>query len=301
MKRFLLILTASLLGLALLGAGVHDNAGEYGYQFLDIASNPVALALAGRGVHSEYALASYLSQPASSAPEARRSLGIGHTAWLDDTTFNSVYYSYSNRRSHFGLAFRNLDYGRLENRDESGELIGYYSPLDLDLTGNYALRINPALYAGVNAGLAYEKLNSDSSVGLHGDLGLTWLPSLRETGVSVAVRNLGLSTAMHEEATKLPLRLDLDLSKTFRFDQHAARVELSGLKAVDEDWKGALSAELDLFGMVQVRGGYKLNFDAEDLTAGLGFRWKGIGLDYGWASFSESLDDVHSLGLSYNF
>lgn len=282
-------------------ADIHDNAGEYGYQFLDISTNPVALSLAGRGIHAGAGLASFVRQPASAVIDAHRSLGVSHSPWLEDTRFNNLYYSYSNRRSHLGLALRNLDYGELEIRDDAGNLIGHYSPLNVDLMGNYALRITPSIHAGLNAGVAYEKLNTDSSVGLHGDLGLTWLPPLRDTRFSLAVRNLGFSSAMNEERTLFAPSLEMDLSKEYDFESTSLLVELSGIKAVDENWKAAATTQITLYDIVMLRAGYKLNYDAEDLSAGLGFRWKDFQVDYGWAAFSSRLNDVHSFGISYHF
>jgi len=301
MKTASLIIMLSLLGSLALTAGIHDNAGEYGYQFLNISNNPISLALAGRGIHRGAELSSFMYQPAVGAVESHRSLGISHTAWLDDTKFNNVYYSYSNRISHFGLALRNLDYGSLENRDDNGFLIGYYSPLNLSLMGNYARRITPSIYAGANLGVVYEKLNTDSSVGVHSDWGLTLLPPLRDSKLSVAVRNLGLSSRMNEESTKLPLSFEADLSKGFDFENKSLTVEISGIKAIDDHWKATISTELELYGLVCLRGGYKLFYDAEDLTAGVGIRWQRFAIDYGWAAFNSRLNDIHSLGISYHF
>jgi len=171
----------------------------------------------------------------------------------------------------------------------------------MDLMGNYALRVTPSIYAGVNLGLAYEKLNTDSSLGLHGDLGITWLPPVKDTKFSLSGRNLGISSTMNEERTIFAPSIELDISKGFDFDSSILVIELSGIKAIDEYWKGALSAELTLYDLVSLRAGYKLNYDAEDLTAGLGFRWKQVSVDYGWAAFSSRLNDVHSIGISYNF
>ncbi|HOZ00472.1 MAG TPA: PorV/PorQ family protein [Candidatus Syntrophosphaera sp.] len=300
-KRFGLILTAFLLALAPLAAQIHDNAGEYGYQFLDISTNPVAMALAGRGIGSGSTIASFIRQPASAVRESHRSLGASHTFWLADTKFTNLNYSFSNRRSHFGLALRNLDYGELEIRDDNGYLIGQYRPLNVDLTGNFALRLTPSFYAGANLGIAYEKLDTDSSVGAHGDLGLSWLPPLENSMFSLALRNLGLSSAMDEESTLFAPSVELDLSKQFDFNTTKLNLELSGIKAVDENWKGALSGELSLYDLILVRLGYKVGYDAEDLTAGLGVRWNRFAIDYGWAAYSSRLNDVHSFGLSYNF
>ncbi|NLW18343.1 MAG: PorV/PorQ family protein [Candidatus Cloacimonetes bacterium] len=292
----ILILVASSLV-----AGIPSNAGQYGYQFLDIGGDPVSLALAGRGISSGAELTAFLRQPAASATASHQALGAVHTRWLEDTAANNVFYSYSNRKFHFGMALRTLDYGQIEIRDDNGLLIGEYSPLDVDLLGNYAIRLTPSIYAGINAGLVYEKLNTDSSYGLHSDLGFTWLTPLKDTQFSMAVRNLGFSSAMNEERTLFPIGLEMDLSKSFEFGEHGLKVELSGTKAIDENWKGAVSAEFGIYGLAMVRAGYKINHDAENLTAGLGVRWKNIGLDYGWAAFSHNLNDIHSLGISYRF
>lgn len=301
MRITFLFLTAILLSCFTLGADIHANAGEYGYQFLDISTNPVALALAGRGISAGANLASFVRQPASAVLESHRSLGVSHSLWLGDTKYNNLHYSYSTRKAHFGIAMRGLDYGQVEIRDDNGVFLGYYSPLNMDLMGNYALRITPSIYAGLNAGVAYEKLNTDSSLGFHGDLGMTWLPPINKTSFSLALRNLGASSKMNEEQTLFAPSLEMDLSKQFAFDSNSLRVELSGIKAVDENWKAAANAEFTLYDLVMLRVGYKLNYDAEDISGGLGFRWKNIGIDYGWAAFSSRLSDVHSFGLSYNF
>lgn len=301
MKNTLLIMILALAAFSALPAGIHNNAGQYGYQFLDVSTNPVSLALAGRGIGSGSDLSAFLRQPAASALSSHRALGASHMLWLADTAANNLHYSWSDRKKHFGMALRTLDYGELEIRDDNGLLIGTYSPLNVDLLGNYALRVSPSLYAGINAGIAYEKLNTDSSYGLHTDLGLTWLTPVKDTKFNLAVRNLGISSAMNEERTAFPISLELDLNKTFDLGDNSIEVELSGIKAIDENWKGAISAEFNLYGLAFLRAGYKINHDAEDLSAGLGFRWKSLGIDYGWASFSSHLSDVHSFGLSYYF
>lgn len=301
MKLRYIALIALLIMATALFADIPENAGEYGYQFLDISTNPVSLALSGRGIAAGGQLASFVRQPSSGALESHRAIGISRSLWLADTKYNNLYYSASSHKSHFGIALRNLDYGELEIRDDNGFLIGYYSPLNMDLMANYALRLTPSLYAGVNAGVAYEKLNTDSSLGIHTDLGVTLLPPFENSQISLSVRNLGLSSAMNDESTPFAPSFELDLSKKLELGTTDMIVEVSGLKAIDEPWKAAASTQLTLYEMFNLRLGYKINYDAENLSAGLGFRWKGISVDYGWAAFSSQLNDVHSLGISYHF
>jgi hypothetical protein len=301
MKTTYLIILLALAAILPVSAEIPDNAGEYGYQFLDVSTNPISLALAGRGIISGNELASFLRQPASPVKESHRSLGVSHSMWIGDTSYNSLFYSYSTRKSHFGVALRNLDYGELEIRDDNGFLIGYYSPLNMDLTGNYSLRLSPSIYAGINAGIAYEKLDTDSSLGVHSDLGITLLPPINNVQFSLAVRNLGISTAMNTERTLFAPSLEMDLSKHYDFAKTSLDVELSGIKAIDENWKAALSAQITIYDIIKLRMGYKFNYDAEDISAGLGIKWKNFGIDYGWADYTSHLNDVHSLGVSYYF
>ncbi|OQB06897.1 MAG: hypothetical protein BWY18_00628 [Candidatus Cloacimonetes bacterium ADurb.Bin211] len=302
MRKTALILSIVMLFSVFLNADIHHNAGKYGYQFLDISTNPISLSLAGRGISSSSQLSSFLRQPASSTIEAHRSIGASHIIWLADTSCDNLYYSWSNRKSHFGLAFRSLNYGELEIRDDNGMLIGHYSPLDIDLLGNYAMRLAPSLYAGVNVGIAYEKLDTDSSLGLHSDLGVAWLPPIAGTQCDLTIRNLGISSEMDEESTLFAPSLEMDLSKKINYQNTDITFELSGMKAVDENWKAAISSEIALFQrLLALRVGYKINYDAENLTAGLGLNWKNLSVDYGWASFSDHLNNVHSFGISYHF
>ncbi len=301
MKLASIIFTLLFLATGTLGAGIHEDAGNYGYKFLNITTSPIGLALGGRGIHSGENAAAFINQPAIGAMQSHRSLGASHTFWLEDTKYSNAYYSYSDRRSHFGLALRNLDYGELEARDDNGNLIGYYSPLDMSMMANYAYRMGPDLYMGFSGGVLYEKLNTDSSYGVHADAGLTYLPPFRDSRLSVSIRNLGTSSRMNNTRTDMPVSLEMDLSKKYSFDSGAITVEASAIKPVDEDIKGVVNTEINVIGRLFLRGAYKIGFDAESVSAGLGIRVGKINVDYGWAAFTRQLNDIHSFGISYSF
>jgi|GEM_PF-201846 len=288
-------------GYLMAGEAPHNEAGKYGFQFLQIPVNPVSIAMAGRAVHAKSNPMAWVFQPAAGVLDEGRSISASHTFWLDDTSYTNLAYSNSSRKYHLGLVLRNLDYGQIENRDETGYLIGTYNPIDLNLSGNLAFRITPDHYAGINLGAIYEKLNTVSALGITSDLGYTYLPPILDSKVSIGVRNLGYSGKMDKERPKLPVSYELDISKGIAFDERHLLIELGAQKAVDTDLRATLGTELVLFEMLALRAGYKYNFDAEDLTAGLGFKFAGFCLDYSWAAFSKRLNDVHSIGLTYSF
>ncbi len=296
------IITLLILGLAcVLLADVHADAGKYGYQFLNIPPNPVSMALAGRGIHYDSNHTNWLWQPASAAVDRDKSLSASHSTWIGDTAYSSLVYSYSKRSSHFGLGLINLSYGEIEKRDETGLLIGHYNPSDINVRGNYALRLNPSLYLGGNLGVIYEKLDTASSLALNSDLGVTFLPPVKDNRMSFAVRNLGIANKTDEERVKLPLSMDLDLYQGVTLGEQKLGVEASFVKAVDEDLRIALSTELQLMQKLYLRAGYKFNTDAESFSVGMGLELFRIAIDYGYVPFSKGLNDVHSFGLSYQF
>jgi len=57
--------------------------------------------------------------------------------------------------------------------------------------------------------------------------------------------------------------------------------------------------------MFALRCGYKMNYDSENLSGGVGFKWEtgnfGVKVDYAYSPFDFALDDVHrfSIGLAF--
>lgn len=301
MKIQRIIAIIILGGLAALSAGIHENTGTYGYQFLNISADPINLALGGRGIQASLEQNAFIYQPAAGCINSHRILGASHLRWLDDTVFNSLYYGYSDRLSHFGLSLRNLDYGEVENRDDTGALLGYYHPTDLSVMANYALRLGPSSYAGINGGIAYQKISTASSLALHADLGISTLIPVKNTTLSLSVRNLGISTKMNEARTPMPISVELDLGKKFQFDQGSLILEASALKSADSNYMAVLSTQFDVMERVALRGAYKFNHDSQKLSAGIGVKAGPVDINYGWADFNSGLNDVHSFGLSWRF
>lgn len=301
--RYRIIVTVGLLLLlaSTAVAQIQDNAGEYGFKFLNIPVSPASLALAGRAPNALTTPTAFVLQPASNTIDRQRSLGLAHSKWLADTDYTTVFYSYSTRRNHLGLLLRNLSYGEIEKRDEAGNIIGVYNPLDLGLMMNYSIRITPSQYIGANAGFVYEKLASASSVGISTDLGYTWLPPVQDSKLSLTVRNIGLSSKMDDEAISLPLMAELDINKVFGFNANRFVLGASLSKSIDEPFKGTVHSELTLRDIMILRAGYRINYSGEALSAGVGFRFQNFGLDYGWADSVGDLNSIHALGLSYHF
>lgn len=301
MRYILIIMVLAMLPITM--TAINPNAGEYGFQFLQIPISPVASALGGTGIYATGYAGAYIFNPAANLLEERFSLSLQHNLWLVDTNTSQLVYSNGNRNRHFGLAGRILDYGELENRDDTGLLIGTYHPLDASLMVNYAMRILPDHLLGINTGLIYEKLDTASSFGLSADLGYVYLTPITNAILFSSIRNIGFTSKMDKETVKLPLTLEAGVGYTIPELAFADRIaqQLTFKKAVDNDLTAAYAAEVSMWQLLSLRLGYKFLHDEEGLTAGLGINWHNLDIDYGWTSFSDRLNDSHSFGITYNF
>jgi len=299
--KYTYIILCLLLAISMLNADTEGDVGLYGYKFLNVPSGPISLAMASRGVHNANNATAFILQPAAACEADQRILTLSSSPWLADTQSSCLAYSYAKRLSHFGIAFRNLDYGEIENRDDTGFLIGSYNPLDVDLLLNYAYRMSPYLYFGFNVGGLYQKLNTATSLGAHADFGFSLIPPIKGTKLSATFRNIGNATRTNEETVRFPSSIEADLTKQMPLGDNNLLFGLSYIKVAGEETKGSISAEVELFKLLSLRAGYKVNYAAENLSAGFGLAYRRIRVDYGFAAFTDGLNDVHSFGLAYQF
>lgn len=290
-----------LLIIPITGFAINPNAGEYGFQFLQIPANPVSAALAGNGIYQTNFPGAFIHNPAANLSDERFSLSVQHSLWLVDTNYSQLIYSNGNRNHHFGLAARMLDYGKLDTYDDTGLLIGNYHPLDANLTVNYALRIFPDHLLGVNAGLVYEKLDTASSYGIAADLGYMFLTPVTNAVLFATARNIGFTSKMDIESVKLPLTFETGIGYSYPMNNNSVAGQLTLSKAMDTDVRAAIAAEYNLKDILKLRLGYKANFDEEGPTAGLGIKIRNLDIDYGWTYNSTRLNDTHAFGITYNF
>lgn len=299
MKYILTLIILTVLPLVVFG--ITSNSGEYGFQFLQIPISPVSSSLAGTGIYGSGYAGAFVHNPAANLIDERFSLSIQHNLWLVDTNCTQIIYSNGTRSRHFGLAARILDYGQIDTRDDTGLIIGTYSPVDANLMVNYAMRIHPDHMIGVNAGILYEKLNTASSYGFNADMGYVFLPPVTNLTMFFSLKNLGMTSKMDKERIKLPFTYETGIGYSRPFENSELAFQIGMSKAIDADLRYSLASELTFWQMLMLRFGYKGNHDEEGLTAGFGVKFMNFDFDYGWTTFSDRLNDTHAFGVTYNF
>ncbi len=195
-----------------------------------------------------------------------------------------------------------------ENRPEVWKTIGNN---DVILYGSVARSIRDNLHLGITPKLAYRNLAENSGFGIGADIGLLWdagngfltAANLRdffstqiiwENGThEIAVPNLDLELGYGFK----PLGKDITVHLALRSQVFAEnRGEASNIDA------GIFSA--DLHAGIAVQPIPALNvmagWDADSFTAGLGIRYRSLGLDYAWRNGApDALGSSQRLALKY--
>ncbi len=302
MRKYIVLGITLLALVSLFAEKVDGKSGEYGFQMLKI---PTSVAVAGTGgtgaFFSDDAFATK-SHPTAGVINRISGISLVSNQWLFDTQMTNLGVNNSDGKTSIGLTLRYLDYGDFENRDDQAVLTGEYHPMDLDIMVNYGFRLHPNHYAGVNLSLLYEKINTASSYGLATDIGYTWLTPLKGMKTYLTVKNLGVTSEMESEAIDLPIGYELGFAKDFDFESFLLEGDLRFLKYEDDDnMKANIGLSATFLEILRLRAGYKVNYDIEDISAGIGIHWKSIGVDYTWIPIKEEIGDVHMIGLTYSF
>ncbi|NLO43684.1 MAG: hypothetical protein GX106_01795, partial [Candidatus Cloacimonetes bacterium] len=140
-----------------------------------------------------------------------------------------------------------------------------------------------------------------SALALSSDLGISYLPAIKDSKLSFAVRNLGFSGKMENERISMPLSFELDFSKGLEIKDQYLNLEAALVKPMDDYILYSLGAELELIDMFVLRSGYRLNGDWQGITAGLGLNISNFEIDYGFARNGKGAGDVHNIGIGYHF
>lgn len=279
-----------------------DFSGEYGFQMLKILTGASSAAQGGTGAFNSYDAFSFLENPTAGLINRKNVVSITQNYWIFDTKLNGIAYFKPKGNFALGFAFRQLNYGKIDETDESQTIIGEFHPLDLKITSNISFRFTPDHYFGANLYYLYEKINTSSSSGIAGDLGYTFITPIKELKFSALLKYFGTTSKLNAQAIKLPTTFEFLLSKKFLLEFAEISSEIKYIKHKDNnESNAAFGLNCFLFDMLNLRAGYKLNYDYEDLSLGLGVLYRRILIDYAFIPFQYEIDDVHMFSISYNF
>ncbi len=120
--------------------------------------------------------------------------------------------------------------------------------------------------------------------------------------LGIAGQKLGTKIKFEEEGGTLPVTVRAGATYQMDFKQeHRFTVSGEAVKPNDGDFRGSGGMEYWYREIFALRAGYKIGYDLDSFTCGVGFVWKNYQLDYGWGMSATKMGDNHRFSLTTRF
>lgn len=329
MKKFI-ILISLLIFVFSFNADAATKVAQTGCGFLDVAAGARA---AGMGeaftVIGQDATALFYNPAGMGKIDANFDLSIGATQWIADIQYLYLAGAYNaGVWGNFGLSLIYPDYGD----DIYGTRVieggaGYEDTGLLDVSAfcvgvAYAREFTDkftvggqvkyvAQHLGAND-FAIESGEDTSSVSRENeistpsfDFGLLFYPGFKSFAFGMSVRNFSPRVTYERIGFELPLTFALGVSMDIldlfgEYPDYSFNLAMEGLHPRDWDEQYHIGGEFSYKNMLFLRAGYKFNYYAEGVNAGIGISLAGVKIDYAYSKH-ELYDMINRVSAGFTF
>jgi len=318
-----------------------QKVGSTSMQFLKVM--PVARATAMGDAYSILATGAeaIFWNPAGMAATQNIEASLTYINWILDTKQGAVGIAAS--LGDFGVAgfqFQYVDFGQIDEalwespyKDdiEYPGLTGrQFRPYAFLIGITYAYQLTDKFSTGIAAKYAHESLYNGSTIaaytaqgeardaktwanGIMFDFGIRYNTGFHSVRLGASVQNFGPSVKYEEEDNSIPLALRVGIAADLigadplllPMENHRLTMAFDLFQPNDYTQQAHIGMEYEFSDIVAIRGGYKFNYDADGLTAGIGVRQNLSGtrlsVDYSYGAMDYNLGNVHRISIGAGF
>jgi hypothetical protein len=331
-----------LLAIALFTtAAWSQKVGSTSMQFLKVM--PVARATAMGDAYSILASGAeaIFWNPAGVAATQNIEVSMTYVNWILDAQQGALGVAASlGEFGTAGLQFQYIDFGQIDEalwespyRDDieypglTGRQFRPYAYL-IGLT--YAYQLTEKFSTGLSVKYAHESLYNGSTIaaysaqgdavnaktwanGLMFDFGIRYFTGYRSIRLGASVQNFGANVTYAEEDNSIPLALRVGIAGDLmgqdavfaESEDHRITLAFDLFQPNDYTQQAHIGMEYVFSDVVALRGGYKFNYDADGLTAGIGVRQNlsgtDLSFDYSYGALDYNLGGVHRISIGAGF
>jgi hypothetical protein len=301
------LLVLGAVSIAVLAAAV-AVAAPPGFAFLEIPTGARAASLGGATTSMASGAEALYANPAALEFERGIQVSAGHSELVQKLRHD--YFAVGGRAFGGGLgaSVRGLYTEPIEERDETGTLIGSFGAHDLEFAVAYGTKILPAVRLGLSVQVLRERISNESTTAYGFGFGTTWEPSgHRGLRTGISVENLGPAThytidGVQGQDVALPSAVQGGASYGWGVGNRMnVRGALESRFTRGRNGIGMVGAELSDVTGASIRLGLRVNDDASSFSAGAGYAVRGLQLDYAWVPFQLDLGDTHRFSFTGKF
>ena len=306
MKRIYICLILSVFAVIVPGFG--QTA-----QFLTVSPDSYSLSLGGTGVISPAsAFAIYNNNAATALSPFKGAFAASYTMWQPATTDNQLMslsgFIKMGKRSAISLGSRLFLYPAYDLSNPQGSVTGAFNPRELSVDLGYAYNISGSFSAAATVHYISSKMGPQAAgSAFAADLGLMYQPGNLSLGLTAT--NLGSKIDYGYGPYSLPAQIKLGAAYCFSLQEKhllTATVQ-AGYLIVNSGITAGIGLEYSYNNLISLRVGGHYG-DPEKgipshLSAGLGFKFKGLALNFAYllAQKDSPLANSLSVGLGWAF
>jgi len=296
--RFTCSIVALLLIIAVAGA-----VSNVGFASLKIGIGTRECAMGDAGTASAYGPQSMYWNPALTGWETLFGASASYSDWFLDMNKAALFAVRPLPIVNVGLGATVFNAGELEYRDDhpSEEPIGTFTPLDYTVYLNLSRALSGSVTLGVTGRYYYQRILDRTASGWGADLGLAVEPvkNLRFAG---ALMDFGSNPEFTFANYSLPTRASVGASYALLLGRSQLNFAADGgYSFFDRRFSLNTGAEALLGSLVALRAGYKILDQTAGLTLGIGFRVKGVRIDYAFGANDLSLGATHRFSVGFGY
>lgn len=296
------------IGLCALPFAGRAQADPTGFAFLEVPAGARASAMAGAYASIAEGVEAAFWNPA----------GLEGVKGLQVTGSHYEYFE-SLRHDQFALAGRLFGGGvgaslralysePIDERDDLGNLIGSFGAHDLEFGLSYGTRIGEGLELGASTQLVRERLANVAAMTYAFGFGTRWSPqALSGLRLSASAHNIGPAAKYLIDGTDgapVPLPAAVQAGASYGIDAVrglALRGAVEGRFTRGRAGVGMVGAELGGLSGAALRAGFRVNDEASSFSAGAGYAFQSLKLDYAFVPYRLDLGDTHRFSFSASF
>ena len=241
--------------------------------------------------------------PAGIGNLINRQLSTMYVKGLVDTSY--LYLGYGQplgKMGTFAGSVIALQGGDIEINYSDGSSTTKKAQQDYVLTLSYAQQLQDSLSLGTNLKMINSTLVEDyTATAFALDIGVLYKLMDKQLSLGLVAQNLGTKLKYQEEGDSLPMKIKGGIAYQLNLNQnHNLTTGLDIVKSNDDSLKENIGFEYWFKKTLALRAGYKIDYDLDSLTCGLGFKLKNYHIDYGIAMMGD-LDSTHRVSFTMRF
>jgi hypothetical protein len=277
--------------------------GEAGFAFMKVGVGARAMGMGSAYVAEAGDPTAVYWNPAGLGGLERTQITFMHSEWIQDfrQDFAAVAApAFRDGAGGFAVGLSTFYADEFERRSDTGELLGHFGFNDILATGSLAYPLSTSLTGGLSVKFIREMIDQEVASSVAFDLGARLAVPRTSLVLAGAVQSLGSKPKFIEESFDLPTMLRLGASQKWGIAGWSSDALLSAefRQTKGEDSKLHVGGEWLYRKTVALRAGYKMGYDEETATFGLGLAHNRFAFDYALVPLSSDLGTTHFFSLT---